>query len=204
MVVIGLTGGLASGKTMAARHLAARGARRLDADRLGHESYAPGGPARAAVLAAFGRGLLGAGGEVDRAALAARVFGKPEELARLTNIVWPAIATLARARLAAFAREEPGGVVVLEAAVLLEAGWQNLVDEVWLVTTPRALALARACARDGATREKIEARMNAQLDDDARRARADCCFENVGAKEDLFAQLDRELARVTKRARAKK
>ncbi len=196
MIVIGLTGGLASGKTTAARYLEELGARRLDADQLGHESYAPGGPAHDQVVAAFGTEIVAADGRIDRKRLGARVFAEPAELAKLTSIVWPAIHELARARLAAIARETPTAIVVLEAAVLLEAGWRDLLDEVWVVLAPRATQIARATARDGQSIQQIEARLETQQGDATRRAQADRCFENNGDKSLLFAQLEREWKRL--------
>ncbi|HEY8490008.1 MAG TPA: dephospho-CoA kinase, partial [Dehalococcoidia bacterium] len=130
MITIGLTGGIASGKSTISRMLADRGAVIIDADRLGHEAYRPGTPAYRRVVEAFGPEIVGPNGEIDRAKLGARVFGNPEQMKRLTDIVWPAIRELARERIEA-ERRRGTRVVVLEAAVLVEAGWFDLVDEVW-------------------------------------------------------------------------
>ena len=149
MFVIGLTGGIAAGKSTVAKLLGERGAAVIDADRLGHRAYARGQPAFAEVVAAFGEGVLADDGGIDRRALGRKVFGDAAELKRLTDIVWPEIRAVARAELA-LARAAGRPVAVLEAAVLLEAGWQDEVDEVWAVTVPPQVAVARAAARDGA------------------------------------------------------
>ena len=97
MIVVGLTGGIASGKSTVARALALRGAHVIDADKLGHRAYEPGTRAHREVIATFGAEVRAADGTIDRAALGAKVFGKPAELKRLTDIVWPEIRRLAEA-----------------------------------------------------------------------------------------------------------
>lgn len=194
--VICLTGGLASGKSTAARFLREQGAHVIDADLLGHRSYEPGSPAHAQVVAAFGEDVLAADGRIDRKALGAKVFGRPDQLKKLTDIVWPAIRALAgeeieRVRAAGTAR-----VIVLEAAVLFEAGWQDLGDEVWVNIVDREVAIARAMQRDGIPREAIERRLDAQLPNAERIARADVVLDNNGSQEELLAQLRRQWQRI--------
>lgn len=194
--VICLTGGLASGKSTAARFLREQGAHVIDADLLGHRSYEPGSPAHAQVVAAFGEDVLAPDGRIDRKALGAKVFGRPDQLKKLTDIVWPAIRALAgeeieRVRAAGTAR-----VIVLEAAVLFEAGWQDLGDEVWVNIVDREVAIARAMQRDGIPREAIERRLDAQLPNAERIARADVVLDNNGSQEELLAQLRRQWQRI--------
>jgi len=196
-VIIGLTGGIASGKSTAARHLGALGAHVIDADRLGHRAYEPGTRAHQAVINAFGEEVRGADGHIDRKRLGAKVFGDAAALGRLTDIVWPEIRRLAQAEIAAAQAARPDGVVVLEAAVLLEAGWQDAVDETWVVSVDRATALNRAMQRDGADAAAVEARIDAQLANAEREARADVVFDNSGAEAQLIAQLDAAWHRVT-------
>lgn len=190
MIVLGLTGGIAAGKSTVARELARRGAHVIDADRLGHLAYEPGTRAHREVAAAFGPGAVAADGRIDRAALGAHVFGKPAELRRLTDIVWPEIRLLAEEQLARLRREQPGAVVVLDAAVLFEAGWEDLCDEVWVVVVSRATAVRRAVARGGLDAAAVEARIDAQLSNEVRRARADVVLDNDGDEAALHAQLD--------------
>ena len=195
MLVIGLTGGLASGKSMVARLLAERGATVLDADKLGHRAYACGRPAFAQVVSAFGADIVGDDGEVDRKALGDKVFGDPLELRRLTDIVWPEILALAKAAVAA-AKTAGARVVVLEAAVLLEAGWQREVDEVWAVTAPPEVAVTRAAARDGVDADAVRARIGAQHSNAIREAAAHVVLDNAGTPAALAAQVERQWRRL--------
>lgn len=199
MLVIGLTGGIASGKSTVARLLAEQGATVVDADRLGHQAYRRGRPAFDQVVAAFGPGVVGADGEIDRKALGAEVFGDAPALRRLTDIVWPAILALAKEEIA---RERRAGaaLVVLEAAVLLEAGWQSEVDEVWTVAVPAQVAVERAQSRDGLDADAVRARIAAQLSNEERAAKAHVVINNSGSKRALAERLGRELHRLREAA----
>ena len=194
--VICLTGGIASGKSTAARFLKERGAHVIDADLLGHRSYEPGSPAHAKVVEAFGSEVVAADGRIDRKVLGARVFGKPAELKKLTDIVWPAIRTLAAEEIARVRAQRSAPLIVLEAAILFEAGWQDLGDEVWVCIVDREVAIARAMARDAAERAGIERRLDAQLSNPERIARADVVVDNNGTPEQMLARLRRHWERV--------
>ena len=199
MLVIGLTGGIASGKSTVAGLLAERGAAVVDADKLGHRAYEKQRPAFAQVVAAFGREVVGADGEIDRKTLGAKVFGDPDAMRRLTDIVWPAILALAKEEIAA-ARRRGAAVAVLEAAVLLEAGWQSEVNQVWAVTVPPQVAVERATARDGVEAEAVRARIAAQLGNEERAAKAQVVIENTGTVEELARRLQREWRRLREAA----
>lgn len=199
MIVVGLTGGIASGKSTAARHLATRGAVVIDADKLGHRAYETSRPAFAKVVAAFGEDVVGTDGEIDRKALGGKVFGDPAALKRLTDIVWPQILSMAKQEIAA-AKDAGAAVVVLEAAVLIEAGWQRDVDEVWAVTVAPAVAVARACARDGVDAAAVQARIDAQISNAERTASAQVVIDNSGDEDALLAGLDDEWRRLMGRA----
>ena len=195
MIVVGLTGGIASGKSTAARHLATRGAVVIDADKLGHRAYERSRPAFGKVVAAFGEDVVGADGEIDRRALGGKVFGDPAALKRLTDIVWPQILSMAKQEIAA-AKDAGAAVVVLEAAVLIEAGWQREVDEVWAVTVEPAVAVARATTRDGTDTAAVQARIDAQISNAERTANAHAVIDNSGDEEALLARLDNEWGRL--------
>lgn len=195
--VICLTGGIASGKSTAARFLKDQGACVIDADVLGHRTYEPGSPAHAKVAAAFGQDVVGADGRIDRKALGAKVFGKPAELKRLTDIVWPAIRALAEAEIERVRAEGSARVVVLEAAVLFEAGWDDVGDEVWVNVIDRENAIARAIQRDNVPREAIERRIDAQLSNAERTARADVVIDNNGTLDEMLAQLRKHWERIS-------
>ena len=161
----------------------------IDADVLGHRTYEPGSPAHAQVAAAFGPDVLAVDGTIDRKALGGKVFGKPQELKKLTDIVWPAIRALAEDEIAKVRAAGAARVIVLEAAVLFEAGWQDLGDEVWVNIVDRSVAIARAIQRDGLSRSTVENRLDAQLSNAERIARADVVIDNNGTPEAMQAQL---------------
>lgn len=194
---IGLTGGIASGKSTAASYLEQLGAFVIDADKLGHRVYEPQGPAFRAVVEAFGDDIVVGDGAIDRKVLGGKVFGDPDGLRRLTDIVWPEILDLARREMDAVERSDPARIIVLEAAVLLEAGWDVAVDEVWALLVAPEIAVERACARDGLSAEEVRRRMAAQLGNEERRARAHVVIDNSGGPETLLARLDREWLRIT-------
>ena len=195
MVVIGLTGGIASGKSTAARYLADKGAHMIDADKLGHRVYEAGRPAFDQVVATFGKDVVGDDGEIDRRALGGKVFGSPEQLKRLTDIAWPGILAMAKAEIEQ-ARNSGASFVVLEAAVLLEANWHSDVDEVWVVTVEPEVAIARAATRDGVDAAAVQARIDAQLSNAERIALADVVIDNGGSEAKLLARLDAEWERL--------
>ena len=190
MNIICLTGGLASGKSTAVAYLADKGAHIIDADILGHRAYDPGTGAFQQVIETFGEDVRGDDGQVNRKALGAKVFGKPEELDKLTAIVWPEIRRLAESEIAAYEDKNPDGIVVLEAAVLFEAGWEDIGDEIWVVVVDREVAIERAISRDGFDRDAVESRLNAQLTNDDRSARADVVINNDQSPEKMLTQLD--------------
>ena len=196
-LVIGLTGGIASGKSTAARHLASLGAHVIDADALGHRAYAPDTDAYRAVLATFGGDVRGPDGQLDRKALGGKVFGDPGAMKRLTDIMWPEIRRLAEVEIGAVRETDPSAVVVLEAAVLFEAGWQDAVDETWVVTVEPDIAVQRAMARDGLDRSAVQARMEAQLSNGERAALADVVVDNSGTEAAMRERLNDEWKRVS-------
>jgi|SRR6266852_6076325 len=184
--VVGLTGGIGAGKSTVASHLAELGAKVIDADRIGHQAYRPGSEGFARVVEAFGPGVVGADGAIDRRALGALVFADPAARARLDALVHPLIAAeVAAARAEGFARP-----LVVEAAILLEAGWSPLVDRVWVVSTRRENAIARVMAARGMTRAEVERRLDAQMSDAERRRHADLVLENDGSPAALRAAVE--------------
>ena len=182
-LLVGLTGGLAAGKSTVAALLAELGCTVVDADRLVAELYRPGEPGAAAVADLFGREALAADGGVDHRALAARVFADPAARRRLEAAIHPLVRERFRATAAAAT-----GIVVLEATLLVEAGWADAFDAVVTVEAPRELRLARAIAR-GSSPEEAERRLVAQGDGEARRAAADHVLTNDGDTEALRRQV---------------
>tara|TARA_Y100001934_G_scaffold114051_1_gene139564 strand:- start:343 stop:933 length:591 start_codon:yes stop_codon:yes gene_type:complete len=194
-MIIGLTGGIASGKSTAAAYLGEKGASVIDADKLGHQAYEPDTDAFAQVVAVFGPEVVGADGQIDRKVLGGKVFGDPAALDRLTGIIWPEIGRLALAEFEVARAARPDAPIVLEAAVMLEAGWEPMVDEVWVVIVEPDTAVARATARDGVEEEAVRKRIAAQLSNDERRAKADIVIDNSGDEAALLAQLDAQWKR---------
>lgn len=195
-MIIGLTGGIASGKSTAAKYLGERGASVIDADKLGHRAYEPDTDAFRQVVDAFGPEVAGDDGQIDRKVLGGKVFGDPAALDRLTGIIWPEIGRLALAEIAMAQAARPEAPVVLEAAVMLEAGWEPMVDEVWVVVVDPDTAVARATARDGVEEDAVRKRIASQLSNDERRAKADLVIDNSGDEAALMAQLDAAWDRV--------
>jgi dephospho-CoA kinase len=179
MIVIGLTGGIASGKSTISTALAEHGATIVDADKVGHDAYRPGSEGWQKVVEAFGQQIVAENGEIDRRALGAIVFGDPAQRDRLQNIVWPVMKGMMRRMIDEF-RERGDNVVVIEAAVLLEAGWQDLVDKLWVVTVPESVAEERLIVRNGLTSEQARARIAAQLSNEERTRTADAVIDNSG------------------------
>ena len=164
MVVLGLTGGIGSGKSALAARLATRpGVRVVFADDVAKEAMSTDAVLRAALVARFGPETFEPDGTLDRARLAARAFGDPAEMAALNALVHPAVRRAMRAAVAA-ARAEGVRLLVYEAALLFEAGADALVDHVALVVAPEDVRLRRAMARDGATADEVRARMARQMD----------------------------------------
>jgi dephospho-CoA kinase len=188
---IGLTGGIGSGKSTVARLLSDLGAEIIDADRVGHSVYAPGTEGWERVVAAFGRDIVAPDGSIDRKRLGALVFADRSQLARLNAIVHPLIGQAIQRHIAVRRRAGSATPIVVEAAVLIEAQWQSLVDEVWLVVARRDTLLARLLAQRNLDRAEIEARIASQLGDDERRRHAQIVIENDGSADELQRQIEK-------------
>jgi dephospho-CoA kinase len=188
MLKVGLTGGLACGKSFVGAALADLGCYLIHADDLGHQVLAPGAEAYHEVVTEFGPEILAAGGEIDRAALAARVFGNPERLARLNAAVHPAVIRREEKLMAEFAAREPDGIAVVEAAILIETGSYRRFDKMVLVTCAEEQQLERAMRRPGASEPDVQARIRRQLPIQEKRKFANFVIDTSGEKEDTLRQ----------------
>jgi dephospho-CoA kinase len=188
-VVIGLTGGIASGKSVVSAMLAERDATIIDADKVGHEAYTPGGECYNAVVDAFGKDIVAEDGTIDRRALGGKVFGDSAQRKRLEGIVWPWMKQTMAGRLETL-REDSVPVVVLEAAVLIEAEWTDIVDQVWLVTVEPGVARERIVSRNGLSAEDADKRIAAQLTNAERAQHAQLIIDNSGTLEELRERVD--------------
>ena len=199
MTVIGLTGGIASGKSTAAGWLKEFGAVVIDADRLGHRVYEPGTPGFEAVVNEFGHDIVAADGTINRQLLGGKVFGRPDQMKRLTDIVWPEIRRLAREEVTEIKRRDRRSHIVLEAAVLVEANWFDLVDEVWVVTVEPEVARDRLMARNGLTEQQAQSRIDSQLTNKERSLHAYAKIDNSRTLDDFRQKVEREWKKLLKR-----
>jgi dephospho-CoA kinase len=199
MLTIGLTGGIGSGKSTVAQMLGEFGAPILDADKVAHSTYAPGAPAYDAVVAAFGADIVASDRTIDRKKLGAVVFGNPERLNKLTSIVWPATFDSIRRNVAELRASGAKLPIVVEAAILIEANWQPLFGEIWLVRALREQVVARIESQRGLKPAETEARIRAQLSDEERAKHASLIIENNGSLEELRALLKTVWADALKR-----
>lgn len=189
MFVIGLTGGIGSGKSTVSEMLRAKGAVVISADLVGHEVYRPGTAVWEEVVAAFGRDVLTADREIDRRKLGSIVFADPEARRRLNAMTHPPMRRVMAERLDDL-RRQGVRVAVLEAALLIEAGWVDLADEVWLTLVGPAEAAQRLMARSGLSREEAEARIASQLSDQERLEHADVVIDTDCSLADVARRVD--------------
>ena len=184
MKIIGLTGGIACGKSTVSTELRAHGAAIIDADALAHELSQPHRPIYNAYVERFGSEIVAADGTLDRAAIARRVFADPAVRAEVEAIAHPIIRRAAEERLRA-ARDENKRAAVLDVPLLFEAGWDALADETWVVALPREEQLVRLLARDKAMDAgEARARIAAQMPLAEKCARADVVIDNSGTVEE--------------------
>ena len=187
--VIGLTGGIGSGKSTVADILEALGAKIIRADSVGHEVYRPRTQGWQRVTEAFGRDVLAPDGSIDRQKLGAIVFSDAHARARLNAIVHPLIAAEIRRRIEAHRAAGSLEPIVVEAAVLIEAGWISLVDEVWLVVADRDVVIDRLGKQRRLAPEEARVRIAAQLGDAERQRYAHVVIRNTGSLEELREQV---------------
>jgi dephospho-CoA kinase len=188
MLVIGLTGGIGSGKSTVSALLAEKGAVVIDADAIVHEVQAPGGPAYQPMVDHFGPGVVRPDGSLDRAAIAEQVFNDPAELAALNAIVHPIVGQVLMERLQAEA--DTDHVVILDVPLLVESGRSDMAGVV-VVDAPVAVAVARAVARgEGMDEADVRARIATQASREERLAKAGFVVDNSGSLDDLRARVD--------------
>lgn len=201
MLKVGLTGGLASGKSFVAGVFRACGARVVEADKIGHAVLLPNGEAYSEVVAEFGEGILRPDGEIDRKALGAIVFGDPERLERLNDLVHPHVFRRQEEFFESSAAEDPAAVAVVEAAILIETGGRERYDRIVLAYCPPEVQVERFIAREGGTEEQARARMARQMPLNEKIPFADYLIDTSGSKADtesraraVYAKLKAEAA----------
>lgn len=182
---IGLTGGIAAGKSMVSGLLAELGAWILDADAISREVVEPGTEGLKAVAAEFGEKVLLPDGTLDRRALGAEVFGDPQKLERLNGILHPIIKAEMLKRAAEIEEQHPEDIVIFDVPLLIESGWQDVADEVWLVSAPVEQRIRRIAMRDGLDEKQAMERISAQMTDEQKAKYADVIINNGGSIQEL-------------------
>ncbi len=188
MRIIGLTGGIASGKSLVARLLEGLGGVVIDADQLAREVVAPGEPAYFAIIDEFGAEVLNQDGTLNRKALGRIVFADPRARRRLEEITHPAIAGLAERKLATL-KEAGTTVAIYMAPLLIEAGVASRVDEIWVVYADRETQIRRLVRRDGISRDEALQRLAAQMPMEEKRTYGRIVIDNCGAPEETERQV---------------
>jgi len=195
MKVIGLTGGIASGKSTVATELRKQNVPVFDADEVSRNAVAKGSKGLALVAEAFGAKYLTADGEMDRAKISQLVFSDKEALKTLEGILHKIVWDEAEAFLAE-AREQKAKLAVLDVPLLIETKWHERVDLVWLVAVSKEQQIKRAMIRSGMTEEEVKARIAAQMSLEDKKKFADVVLDNSGALEETLAQVHAEMAKL--------
>jgi dephospho-CoA kinase len=195
-LVIGLAGTIAAGKSTVAKLLEQRGAVHCDGDRLVHRLYDPGTPGFDRVVAAFGEEVVGADGYVDRKVLGARVFGKPDEMNKLTTAIG-SITEAIKAQIDRWRAELPhDAVAVMEAVNLMEPGYGRWCDQVWLIAASDDVARKRLLETRGMSEAEADQRLKSMVPKEVRAPGADWVYENNGSLADMASAVDAEFERV--------
>ena len=190
MLRVGLTGGLASGKSFIGARLGELGCHLIRADELGHAVIAPEGEAYAAVVEEFGRAILKENGTIDRRRLAALVFEAPFRLAKLNAIVHPAVFARERRMMQEIAEGDPGAIVVVEAAIMIESGSHKHYQKLIVASCGEEQQIERAMKRDGMNRQEAVARLESQMPLAEKAKFADYLIDTSGSKQDAIRQTD--------------
>jgi len=188
-VILGVTGNIASGKSLVCRELARRGAVVVDADQLAREVVEPGSPVLEHLVTSFGKDILNADGGLDRQYLGDLVFSDPAARRRLNAIIHPAIAALSTQRLGELRESAP--LIVYEAPLLYEMGGEARVDKVLMVTIDPDVQLGRLMERDELNEQSARQRIAAQMPQEQKIARADFLVDNSAGREETIAQVER-------------
>src|SRR3972149_2528647 len=198
MKIIGLTGGVGSGKSTVGGFLKELGAAVIDMDKVGHQTLKKGGAAYERVVREVGKGILSADGEIDRSKLATIVFNDKNALERLSAIEHPAIDALVEERIKELKRSGVK-VAVLEAAAMLEAGKSGLMNEIWLTKAPQKTVIERVKGRPGYGVGGTKARRSAQFTDKERRKHADVVIDTDCSLEELKKRVAAEWQKLQQR-----
>ncbi|MBY3622182.1 dephospho-CoA kinase [Acinetobacter sp. CUI P1] len=179
-MIIGLTGGIASGKSTVSALLVSKGARLVDADVIAREVMLPGHEVLAAAVKQFGSEILFPDGTLNRGKLGDIVFQDPAALQALNNLTHPAIRREIKDRMNSMEEEDPKKLIIVDIPLLFESGLESMFHEILVVYVPREVQIARLMERNGLSLEQAEARLNAQMDIETKRNKADYIIDNSG------------------------
>ena len=192
-ILIGLTGGIASGKSTVVQYLRYQGYQVIDADKLGHKVLEPGNPGYRKVVEKFGAGILNKDKSVNRLILGGIVFSDPSKLQALNEISHPLIAEMVMKEFESIVSDDSNGIVFLEAALLIEANWYNMCHHIWVVNLEVAEERRRLQKRDDLSESEARSRLESQLSIKERLAYADVVLDNNGSRKDLLSQTQQAL-----------
>ena len=192
-ILIGLTGGIASGKSTVIQYIRYQGYPVIDADKLGHKVLEPGNPGYSKVIEKFGKGILNKDKTVNRLILGGIVFSDPSKLKTLNEISHPIIAEMVLKEFKSLVSKDSKGIVFLEAALLIEANWYNMCHFTWVVTLDSKDAIRRLQKRDGLGESEAKSRLESQLTAKERLGFADVVLRNDGSRKDLLSQTQQAL-----------
>ncbi len=184
MIVIGLTGGIGTGKTTVSNILKAFGADIISTDEIGHGVYKRGTKGFTDLIKEFGNEIVGTNGEVDRSRLGTIVFQSPRALLRLNDLVHPKVQAMLKDKILELGKQDRD-LIVVEAALLMEAHWEHLVDEIWVTTAPMNLVIQRTMLRDKLSHQEVLARIRTQSPRKDLLTHADAIIDNRGTIQDL-------------------
>lgn len=189
MLIVGLTGNIGSGKSSIAHYFKELGARFIDADQVGRDVVEPGTAGLQQIVQYFGADILNPDGTMNRSQVADIVFNNPEALKQLNAIVHPHIRSELLKAITAYKSKPDTQLLIIEAALLIETGLYELVDEVWLVTVNSETQIQRVIKRDAATKEQVSARLASQMPQQDKIPYADRIIDNNGSPEDTIKQV---------------
>ena len=192
-VLVGLTGGIATGKSTVIQYLRENGYSVIDADKLGHRVLEPGSYGYQQIVETFGIEIINPDGTVNRPALGKLVFGDLQKLKELNKISHPIIAEMIQTEYEKLVADSVDNIVFLEAALLIEANWHKVCQHIWVVTLVPEIAMLRLQERDGLNKTEAQARIESQLSPDDRLSYADVVLKNEGSQEDLIIKTQHAL-----------
>lgn len=201
MLVVGLTGGIATGKSTVSNMLADLGARIVDADRMARQVVEPGLPAWQGIVKAFGKGMLLSDGTIDRVALGNRVFSDPAAKKRIDTIVHPFVFEAMAEAIQRIEADHPSAIVILDVPLLIESGMHRHLQEVLLVYAPESIQLERLMRRDGFDTDQALARIRSQMPIDEKRLHATIVIDNSRTIDETARQVEEAFAYLIRKSK---